>query len=367
MADDPNLYGYCGQNPVNFIDPTGHFSIGLKSGWGLVGATLNAAAMLTGNEKLSTLSSVISLFVAVYDKYFKPQQAESIAEKASNNAPINSSVAEENNNQNGNQVTGDGNLGDGEIANIIQVSFKDFLGSQVDEIQKVIDSIEAKVKNGQELTAQDINFMLWVYNKIIVGGKLFGFPEASKLLARYFAPSSGLGRYFNRSGRDPDDPFMINSEVYEKSVIVQYAMDQMKSRITYGVLEDKFEQFMNIDSRILRTTPTRNQSTEGTILRDGYLLAEQNNRRLHYTDNRFRLNASSIMLENGSIKTTWSVQSIWDFARYPSTDFTRFPAFGYSITIDDGLSAHLADIGVAEVFYYKAEWVEIWNPIDYTH
>lgn len=339
----------------------------MESGWGLVGALLNAAALLTGDENLSTLSSVFSLFVAIYDKYFKPQQAESIAEDASNNAPINSSVAEENNNQSGNQGTGDGSSGGGETANIIQVSFKDYLGSQVEEIQKVIDGIEAKVINGQELTAQDINVMLWIYNKAIIGGKFFGLPEASKLLERYFAPSSGLGRYFNRSGTDKNDPFMINSKVYEQSVIVQYAMDQMKSRITYGVLEDKFEQFMAINSSILRATPTRNQSTEGTILRGGYLQAEQNNRRLHYTDNRFRLNASSIMLENGSIKTTWSVQSTWDFASYPSTDFTRFPAFGHSITIDDGLSAHLAKIGVAEIFYYKAEWVEIWNSIDYTH
>jgi RHS repeat-associated protein len=47
MADDPNLYGYCGQNPVNFTDPTGHFSVGFQSGWGLVGATLNAAAIIS--------------------------------------------------------------------------------------------------------------------------------------------------------------------------------------------------------------------------------------------------------------------------------------------------------------------------------
>lgn len=210
--------------------------------------------------------------------------------------------------------------------------------------------------------------MIWVYYRAIIGGKLFGLlPEASKLLERYFAPSSGLGRYFNRSGRDPDDPFMINSKVYEQSVIVQYAMDQMKSHITFGVLAEKFEQFMSIDSRILKNTPTRNQNTQGVIKSRGYLQAEQNNKRLHYTDNRFRLNASSVMLENGSIKTTWSVQNPYDFAGYPSSEFSRFTAFGFAITIDDGLSAHLADIGVAEVFYYKAEWVEIWNPKDYTY
>lgn len=33
MADDPNLYGYCGGNPVNFIDPTGHFKLNVKMDW----------------------------------------------------------------------------------------------------------------------------------------------------------------------------------------------------------------------------------------------------------------------------------------------------------------------------------------------
>lgn len=33
MADDPNLYGYCGGNPVNFTDPTGHFKLNVKMDW----------------------------------------------------------------------------------------------------------------------------------------------------------------------------------------------------------------------------------------------------------------------------------------------------------------------------------------------
>jgi hypothetical protein len=102
VADDPNLYGYCHGNPVNFIDPTGHtgvasagaaarpnnFKIGFQQGWGLVGASLNAAAMLSGDSNLSALSSAISLFVVVYDKYFKPRQIETDTTAAKADQPI---------------------------------------------------------------------------------------------------------------------------------------------------------------------------------------------------------------------------------------------------------------------------------------
>jgi RHS repeat-associated protein len=81
VADDPNLYGYCGQNPVNMTDPTGHFAIGWQSGAGLVGATINAMALLTGDENLSAAASVFGLFVAI-DSYQKVKQAENNAQLA---------------------------------------------------------------------------------------------------------------------------------------------------------------------------------------------------------------------------------------------------------------------------------------------
>ena len=58
---------------MNFTDPTGHvakgtFKVGLQKDLGLVGAMINAAAILSGDEKLGALSSVFSLFVAIKNK-----------------------------------------------------------------------------------------------------------------------------------------------------------------------------------------------------------------------------------------------------------------------------------------------------------
>lgn len=58
MADDPNLYGYCGQNPVNFTDPTGHFSIN----WSKVGNTFVNKAINYVISKIPGLSEALSVF-----------------------------------------------------------------------------------------------------------------------------------------------------------------------------------------------------------------------------------------------------------------------------------------------------------------
>ena len=142
VADDPNLYGYCFNNPVNFTDPTGHaaeggFKVSFKKDWGFVGASLNAVAILSGDKVMGGISSAFSLFVTIYEKYFKPEQAEGIAEDANINAPINGPVedAEDSNNQGGDQETGEG-----------ESSSQTKSPSQEDTTSKIVEDALAEAK-----------------------------------------------------------------------------------------------------------------------------------------------------------------------------------------------------------------------------
>jgi hypothetical protein len=65
---------------------------------------------------------------------------------------------------------------------------------------------------------------------------------------------------------------------------------------------------------------------------------------------------------NGNFKTTWSVDSVYDFEPFEKHDYyTEIPLGQNKLIIYDGLSEYMTRIGVANAFKYHAEWSEMWK------
>ncbi|MDE6245514.1 MAG: hypothetical protein K2M50_07645, partial [Treponemataceae bacterium] len=118
---------------------------------------------------------------------------------------------------------------------------------------------------------------------------------------------------------------------------------------------------IRIDSSVLPATPWRDSYTEGRILDNGKLIAEQNNQRLKNTDNRFMLYADILEETQEFLTIEWSVNERWNFASYDKhpdyvTELPYNRDKNQILRIPDGLSNYLAEQGCAQEFDYKALW-----------
>jgi hypothetical protein len=238
---------------------------------------------------------------------------------------------------------------DTKIANLLN----NVINNQIAEKQEIINIAQEKAKAGKALTAEEQKALQGVYGLISLGGSLMGYPEASKLLDIYLNPKEAA-KYGERT------PYKLNPNVYQESVIVQYAMEEMKRIIAEDYSDGTIDN-PSITSNVLSPTPKRNSNTEGRILDDRKLIAEQDNLRLKNTDHRFPLQADIQVKKNGNITITWSVLSNYNFAPYPDTKYTLLPFSkdrGQVLKLDDGLSQYLTKIGMATEFHHKAQWKE---------
>ena len=198
-------------------------------------------------------------------------------------------------------------------------------------------------------------------------GNIQGMPEAAEL----------ANHYVHGDGKTLE----INPELYKSSVIVRDTMAAMKAFIRESINKNipvpvlqsgdpKFMQsphFTNAKLRIIH----RNKDTQGGVLPDGALQAEQMNKRLHYANNRFHLQAFSQPLFSTSstrtsrMLTRWRVDDTWDYEPFEKASYVSHLPMGINrehiLKIPDGLSHYMTILGIAKEFKYWAEWHEYWN------
>ena len=202
-------------------------------------------------------------------------------------------------------------------------------------------------------TLQILNEAFWW------GGQYEGYKEAAQL----------ANHYVNGSGNSSSNPLLIHPEIYKTSAIIIATMAAMKKYI----LEKKGKRMTffdfkcdNVDFRskpYAKPLTKMDYLTEGKMKANGVLAAAQNNIRLHKADGQFYLQALSVLLPNQCIKTTWRVDSLYDFEPFEKKNFyTNIPLGNHTLVLSDGLSEYMTKIGIAKAFWYRAEWIDIWKP-----
>jgi len=226
-------------------------------------------------------------------------------------------------------------------------------------LQDAIDFLTCKAKAKMEFNEDDKEFLKELYEAFWWGGQYKNYKEAAQL----------ANHYVNGDGNSKSNPLRINHDVYKTSKIVIATMGAMKKFILEKKNSKKTYYKFRCDSAEFRSKPyakplmKMNYRTEGKMKSSGVLEAAQENQRLHKTDGHFYLQALSVLLPNKQIKTTWRVDSLYDFEPFEKHDYyTHIPLGQHKLIVSDGLSEYMTKIGVAKTFWYGAEWHEIWKP-----
>jgi hypothetical protein len=230
----------------------------------------------------------------------------------------------------------------------------------VKEIQAEVDRLTRKARKRESFTDTEKEFLKSLYGWIAWGGLAKWYPEASHLLRHYL----------NGNG----SPLQIDAYVYRSSVIVKYAVGEIKKVIVADI--QKSGTIRNggtlASPGLLKNTPRSFavQCSQGAIVDNGYLMAEQNNKRLKNADNRFPLISISMILMKSPIrvKTDWQIESKWDYESFENQRkrnlnlVTELPLPGGSkLQLPDGLSQYLEVLNIARSYKYTAEWTEEWS------
>jgi hypothetical protein len=246
-------------------------------------------------------------------------------------------------------------------------------------MQNAIDYLTCKAKAKLPFTEDEKHFLVELFEAFWWGGKALhwtplmdGMPEAAEL-ANHYVHGNG-------------ETLAINPEVYKSSVIVRETMAAMKAFIKESINKGTpVPVLKSSDSKFMRSPQVteihdinRNKGTQGRVLDGGVLIAEQMNKRLHYANNRFHLQAftttshwphRSKMEYTTRMLTRWRVDDVWDYAPFGSDKenaqhISAFP-MGYKreqeLKLPDGLSHYMTVLGIAKEFKYWAEWYEYWN------
>lgn len=228
------------------------------------------------------------------------------------------------------------------------------------QVQKAVDYLTCKAKARLPFSADERTFLKELYEAFWWGGKAKGLWEAAEL----------ANHYVNGNGA----ALRVSADLYKTSAVVRDASAGMKEYIRLlrsgskakalpPVLASNDPGFLQSGQfRSLSRSSGRSQQTEGILLPDGALQAEQANQRLQKADNRFHLKAFLSPLEDGNLHTRWRVDSVYDFEPFEKKDYiSRVPIGSWTLMLPDGLSQYMTVLGVAKAFDYYAEWNETWS------